>query len=523
MNSPGEIRQPFASVLLATLYFAAVVSPATVAVLAVPQTDHSLLSEIAKNCGLVGIGILLFQFVLAGRLRWICDVFSLSEVMLFHRSMGLLAIALLLLHPVLLAAGEGDWSLIYGWSQPLYIWAGKLGLLALITHIVVSVFRTALKLSYEHWRMTHDVLAVAIIGLTLVHGWFAGGDLQTWPMQLLWILLGGAAISVLVWHRWIRPMKLASQPMRVVEVRQETPDVWTLRLAGVENWTADHLPGQFQFLTFPDSWAVPPEEHHFTIASSPTAEGYVESTIKASGDFTRKIQSIEPDDPVIVHKAFGHFSYLMHANENAFVFVAGGIAVTPLMSMLRHMRDTGSQKHVRFLFANKTAADIVFADELAQMQATQSPPLTLTHVLSNADESWSGERGHIDAEKIERLLGEIESTTGVYVCGPAAMTKQVIEGLQDRGVSHRQIHTESFSLAHDTAPTSAGSLWRRRLTVATALMVVVLVGAVALWRADGASAGNGHQHSHGHSHSSSDGGSQEDVSPSEETHDHAAE
>ena len=176
MNSPGEIRQPFASVLLATLYFVAIVSPVLVAVLAVPHTDHSLLSEIAKNGGLVGIGILLLQFVLAGRLRWICNVFSLSEVMLFHRSMGLLAIALLLLHPVLLAVGEGDWSLIYGWSQPWYIWAGKLGLLALITHIVVSVFRTALKLSYERWRMTHDVLAVAIIGLTLVHSWFAGGD-----------------------------------------------------------------------------------------------------------------------------------------------------------------------------------------------------------------------------------------------------------------------------------------------------------------------------------------------------------
>lgn len=59
---------PFASVLLAILYLVAVVSPVIVAVLAVPQTDHTVLSEIAKNCGLAGIGILLMQFVLPARL-----------------------------------------------------------------------------------------------------------------------------------------------------------------------------------------------------------------------------------------------------------------------------------------------------------------------------------------------------------------------------------------------------------------------------------------------------------------------
>lgn len=70
--------QPFASILLAILYVVAVVSPVIVAVLAVPKMDHAVLSEIAKNCGLDGIDILLMQFFLAARLPLV-NRYSLAE------------------------------------------------------------------------------------------------------------------------------------------------------------------------------------------------------------------------------------------------------------------------------------------------------------------------------------------------------------------------------------------------------------------------------------------------------------
>ena len=77
--------------------------------------------------------------------------------------------------------------------------------------------------------MTHDVLAVAILVLSLLHSWFAGGDLQAWPMRVLWGFLGGGALLAFIWHRLIRPRRLAAHPYRVADVRQESPDVWTLR------------------------------------------------------------------------------------------------------------------------------------------------------------------------------------------------------------------------------------------------------------------------------------------------------
>ena len=268
--------------------------------------------------------------------------------------------------------------------------------------MLTSVFRNALRLSFEQWRLAHDILAVAIVGLSLLHSWFAGCDLQTWSMRVLWIVLGAAALLTFMWHCFTRPRRLATRPHRVLEVRQESADVWTLRFEVPAGQVPQHLPGQFHFLIFPNSNAIPAAEHHFTISSNPTEQGWVESTIKGSGDFTRQVGEIKPGDTAIIQGSFGRFSYLLHPDESEFVFIAGGIGITPLMSMLRHMRDTGSQRPVTLLYSNKTESDIVFRDELAEMQAAQQPPLCVVHVISRPGDSSPEERGHLDEEKLDR-------------------------------------------------------------------------------------------------------------------------
>lgn len=487
---------------LFVLYLFTVTSPVWIALLAVPQTDHSIWSEVAKNSGLIGIGILLTQFVLAARLPLTNRFFGLDSVMIFHRSMGILAFFLLLVHPVLLAFGEGNWKLLYGLDQKWYIWAGKTTLLLLLIHIVISVFRRSFKLSFERWRFLHDWLAIAIIALALLHSWYAGGDLTALPMQALWLLLGSLAFVAFVWHRLIRPRRLAAEPYRVEEVRQETPDVWTLRLALPKGDAAHHLPGQFHFLTFPNSAAVPAEEHHFTISSSPTLGNFLESTIKASGDFTSQVGKIQPGETAIVQGNFGRFSYTLNHDESELVFIAGGIGITPLMSMLRHMRDTGDERPATLIYGSRTEADIVFRNELDDMQLKQNPKLRVEHVLSTPDETWPGESGHIDGKMLNRLLDGDLMKTGFYVCGPAAMTDQVVTALRHQMVPHRKLHTESFSLTEDTAPTSARSVWRKRATNLSVALTLTLIGAIAVMRAGGTTdSGDSHEHSHSHGHS----------------------
>ena len=118
---------------------------------------------------------------------------------------------------------------------------------------------------------------------------------------------------------------------------------------------------------------LPVEEHHFTIASSPTEPAFHTSTIKASGDFTATIGQTSPGDLAIIQAPFGRFSYVLKPQALDLVFIAGGIGITPLMSNLRHMRDTQADRRVLLLYSNKTENDIVFREELAQIEAGTNP------------------------------------------------------------------------------------------------------------------------------------------------------
>jgi predicted ferric reductase len=209
--------------------------------------------------------------------------------------------------------------------------------------------------------------------------------------------------------------------------------------------TFDYLPGQFQFVTFFRNRDLPVEEHHWTISSSPTERRYVSSTIKELGDFTSSIGKTKPRDTAAVHAPFGRFSYILHPNERDLVFIVGGIGITPLMSMLRHMRETQSENHVLLLYANKTEEDIVFRRELREIEAGGHPRLTTVHILSKASEKWQGETGYIDSEKIRRFCGNPTEKT-FYLCGPEALVDGVATFLRSEGVQDSHMHREIFSL-----------------------------------------------------------------------------
>ena len=206
-----------------------------------------------------------------------------------------------------------------------------------------------------------------------------------------------------------------------------------------------YAPGQFHFLTFYRKADLPVEEHHWTISSSPAQKEYVSSTIKALGDFTSTIGLTKKGDRVSVHGPFGRFSYVFHPEEKDLVFIAGGIGITPLMSMLRHMKDTRDERAVILLYANRTPSDIVFREELSEIEKGEFPALNTVHVLSRAGEHWSGEKGYIDKEKIEKYCGVQAGDKSYYVCGPPGMLSTVTATLKELGVPDSRIRIEIFS------------------------------------------------------------------------------
>jgi len=266
-------------------------------------------------------------------------------------------------------------------------------------------------------------------------------------MVILWLGLLGLTVWAYVDHKVVQPKRLARQPYRVKAVEQESHNVWTLKLAPPERDAIyDYQPGQFQFITLQRSAGLPVEEHHWTISSSPTQKDYISSTIKESGDFTSTMGKTAVGDTATVEGPFGRFSYTFYPHDKEYVFVAGGIGITPLMSMLRHMRDTGKDAKVLLIYANRTEKDILFRSEIAEMEAGSRPRLTVVHLLSRPEPGWPGRSGRIDREGLADLAGPDSPEKAYYVCAPPAMATVVINGLRSMGVPYCRIRSEEFSL-----------------------------------------------------------------------------
>ena len=448
MRSAGKGRARF----LAVLYVAALAAPPVAAMLSGQGRDgESLVYQLGRCCALTAFMILCLQVVLTGRFPLVEQAFGQDVLVRFHRRMAMAGGALLLAHPLLLAAGGLGGELFTSLELPWYIWAGKAAAMLLAANLVVSLFSRRLSLSFEGWRVAHDLLAPGIIMLVFAHSWFVKEGFPGTALAYAWPACAGASLALLAWHRIIRPRLAAGRLYTVSAVRQEVPGVWTLELAPPQGEQAyPYLPGQFQFLTLRRGRGLPQkvlrqEEHHFTISSSPVQRGFVSSTIKESGDFTATMGQTRPGDTAVVQGPFGRFSYLLHPEDTDLVFLAGGIGVTPLMGMLRHMRDTGSNLPVTFIYANRSQGDIAFREELAQIEAGGHPKLRVEHVLSRPGPGWEGAGGHLDQDLILRLCGGSVAGKSFYVCGPPGMVAAGLTALKRLGVPAGRIRREMFS------------------------------------------------------------------------------
>jgi predicted ferric reductase len=418
-------------------------TPLVVFAVATPNSRHGLIAELGVNCAVVAFTILALQFVLSARLRWVEAPFGLDVVLRFHRAMAMVALGLLCIHPLLVASDEG-WGLLTSWRARWPIWAGRLALLFLFGHAAVATCRRIVRLRYETWRRIHNVVAMLLLGLASLHSLTLGDDFENKAAWVVWVALPAVASSAWFYGRLARPWLLARNPYRVISIACEAPRVWTLTLAPPVNRGLQHAPGQFQFLR-PHRSSVLAEEHPFSIASSPSPDGLISLTIKEIGDFTSTVGRIKAGDLAAVHGPFGRFSHVFHSSDDDLVFVAAGIGITPLMSMLRYLRDRRDSRRVLLVYANRGAADIAFRSELESIESGGFPALKTIHILSRPPDDWVGPIGRLDTECLRSLCSGF-SGKAFFICCPPIMASGLICGLRNAGVGPGRIHADYFGL-----------------------------------------------------------------------------
>jgi ferredoxin-NADP reductase len=198
--------------------------------------------------------------------------------------------------------------------------------------------------------------------------------------------------------------------------------------------------GQFIELTLPhpkpDSRGV---KHWFTLSSSPTQE-YLRITTrlagKAGSSFKRTLDHLQPGKAVTMSDPMGDF-VLPKLIQTPLVFVAGGIGITPYLSMLQWLADTNETRPIKFLWGVRSEADIAFQDVFDKVRQH------LTIVVNEATSAWGGERGQLSAELVLGLEKPTDDTL-VYLSGPEPMIETLSHDLEKAGLSKRRLVTDFF-------------------------------------------------------------------------------
>ena len=426
------------AVLWVMAYLGAVLAPLVFAVIGASQPDHDFWTDFSVALGFVGLTMMGLEFVLVARVRPLAAPFGQDALLQFHRQIGYVGLAFVLVH-FAISAKWNELTLTDALHAPLLVWFGMAALLALIVLIVTSVWRQPLRLSYEAWHVAHSVLALVLVVGALLHVFFVDEYVSSVWKQILWGLMSGAFVGLLVWVRLIKPRR--ARPWNLTRVVAERGETTTLVLEPPPAAKFRFEPGQFAWFAIGRSpFSI--TQHPFSFASS-AERGEVELAVKALGDFTSGVGALEPGTTVYVDGPHGVFS-IDQDEGPGFGLIAGGVGIAGLISMLRTMADRQDVRPAHLVYANRDWDGVAFREELEDLKDRLT--LTVVHVLERPPEDWVGETGYVTADVLARHLPPGYRRFQFFICGPDPMMDAAEAALIGLGVPPERVHTERFDM-----------------------------------------------------------------------------
>jgi 3-phenylpropionate/trans-cinnamate dioxygenase ferredoxin reductase subunit len=445
------VRRQLERTLWATAFLAVLLAPALLAPLLHglrPGDGASLLSELSVGMGLLATSMLVCAVVLPSRVRSLTRTFGIDGVLAIHRFVGLAVTLLVGLHIVLVViAKPANLALFDVMHAPNRARAAVGATVALGALIALTVLRRRLRHRYEVWRWAHLALAGTALVLSALHIWWLNHLIRDPSMRALFAAFA-LGVLVVLGYRWLwMPVFGAGREYVVREIRPESSTVSTLVLEPKRSRSRrgyralEFAPGQFAWLRLQPS--VRAEEHPFTIASSAHLGLWTEFTIRHSGDFTSELRLLRPGSPVWIDGPHGAFTLDLQ-RTTGLVMIAGGVGITPMMSMLRTLAHRHDRRPHRLLVVASTIDELLFRAEIRKLQ--QRLDLTVVEVLRKPPPSWTGPSGRIDESLLTAVLpGKFRrNQLDYYLCGPPAMVDDVRSVLDRLEVPEPRVHTEQF-------------------------------------------------------------------------------
>lgn len=236
--------------------------------------------------------------------------------------------------------------------------------------------------------------------------------------------------------------------LKVVEVFEPTKESKTIRFVSKNGYLPPFQAGQYIniFVNIDGVRTSRP----YSISSSPRQRSYYEITIaKIATGFISDyfIDQVKVGDEFEANGPDGTFHFNPVSHYDRSVFLAGGSGITPFMSMITEILETGFNREVHLLYGCRNEEVAIFHKELTNM-AKNHPNFHYTLIVSDEDTGFAGRQGFIDSKCISEVVGDLDYST-FYICGPQVMIDFCTEALEKLNIKGRNIRHEMFGSRQD--------------------------------------------------------------------------
>ncbi len=378
---------------------------------------HRILGEVFSSWV---VTVFAFNFLMATRAKWVERLFGgLDKMYLIHRRSGVIAVFLLLAHFLVVPRD----LTAFNPGKPLGFYAFALILIGVILS-AAPIFKK--KIPYHKWINIHKLMGLFYV-MGVIHGGMVNSLIRELPITRVYVF-GMAFIGIAAWVYRAFLFRLFNKKLdySITQVVDKGFGLTEVRMKPSAT-PLKYLAGQFAFFTFPSMSKR--EQHPFTLSSHPYEEE-LRITVKGLGDYTDELPNkIEVGQKVQVEGPYGHFSS-SYIKEKDQVWIAGGIGITPFLSLARDMYPN----KIDLFWCVNTEDEAVYLNELEKIvQDNQNFRFTI----------WpSKTQGHLSVDRLDtkNLLDK-----GYLICGPQPLKESMMEGLKAKGVKSHSIYDERFA------------------------------------------------------------------------------
>lgn len=399
-------------------------------------SSNTIFSTLGKLTGLIGLSAFSFSLLLASRFVWLDKLFSgLPRVLNIHRWLGVISFVFIIFHPLFLAAGLLPFSAYSAFSVFLY-WtdaAYLFGYIAFLIFMFLILMTFFWRMRYERLKSLHSLMAVPLM-LGGVHGLLIDSDvksiagLSTYYMVLISVSVLAYLIRLFLIHYGLK-----AKPFVVRSIENSNPAVVKVVLEPSHK-ALKIKPGQFIFVSFPQ--IKKGEEHPFSV-SHINSDGSISIMAKQLGDYTKKMHSLEKGFKAMVDGPYGSFGNSMSQNARQ-IWIAGGIGITPFLSMARSFVSCPEKdSKVNLFYLVSSEDDLAEIENLKDMEAACQNFEITTYM--------SDKNGRFDIEKLRSFVKDF-SSYNFYICGPEGMMEYFVSALRKENVPKNRINIEAFNL-----------------------------------------------------------------------------